>query len=151
MPPTQTRGKKTSTDSSDLQATEIEVNVLASINKKLDLLVTLHNEIRDLRSSLEFAHNHIKKLEQSNNSLQSIVKIMCGPGHKRKQDNERNYISLTNKKQNLIFSSMPEHLPDNPEPLIKEFVKIQLKPPPDPVNQITAFTISDHVSTKHPD
>lgn len=98
LQPKQEKKKTSSTDSSDLQTTEIEVNVLASIKKKLDLLVTLHNKIRHLQSSLEFAHNHIEKLEQSNNSFQSTVKIMCEPGHKRKQDNERNYISLTNKK-----------------------------------------------------
>lgn len=41
------RGKTTSsTDTSDLLTTDIEVSVLASINKKLDLLVALHNKIK---------------------------------------------------------------------------------------------------------
>lgn len=35
-----------STDTSDLLTTDIEVSVLASINKKLDLLVALHNKIK---------------------------------------------------------------------------------------------------------
>lgn len=48
---------------------------------------------------------------------------------------------------NLILSSIPEHLPDNPEPLIKEFVKIQLKPPPDTVNQIT-FHCVQHLRSR---
>lgn len=40
------RGKTTSsTDTSDL-TTDIEVSVLASINKKLDLLGALHNKIK---------------------------------------------------------------------------------------------------------
>lgn len=56
------RKKTSSTDASDLQTTEIEVSVLQSINKTLDLLVTLHNEIKELSSSLEFAHNCIEKL-----------------------------------------------------------------------------------------
>lgn len=56
------RKKTSSTDASDLQTTEIEVSVLQSINKTLDLLVTLHNEIKELSSNLEFAHNCIEKL-----------------------------------------------------------------------------------------
>lgn len=41
------RGKTTSsTDTSDL-TTDIEVSVLASINKKLDLLEALHNKIKN--------------------------------------------------------------------------------------------------------
>lgn len=56
------RKKTSSTDTSDLQTTEIEVSVLQSINKTLDLLVTLHNEIKELSLSLQFAHNCIEKL-----------------------------------------------------------------------------------------
>ena len=40
------RKKNSPTDTDDLQTTEIKVSVLSSIHKKLDLLVTLHNEIK---------------------------------------------------------------------------------------------------------
>ena len=49
------RKKNSSTDTNDLQTTEIEVFFRLLI-KKFDLLVTLHNEIKELRASLEFAH-----------------------------------------------------------------------------------------------
>lgn len=60
-------------DTSDLQTTELEVTALQSINKKLDFLVTPH-KIKGLCSILELAPNHIKKLQQSNNSLQTVKK-----------------------------------------------------------------------------
>ncbi len=75
--PSNKRKKTSSTDTDDLQTTtEVEVSVLQSINKKLDLLVTLHDKIKELRTSLDFAHNYIQKLEQSNNSLHTSVKTL---------------------------------------------------------------------------
>lgn len=61
------RGKTTSsTDTSDL-TTDIEVSVLASINKKLDLLGALHNKIKKkkLLSSLKCMHNYIEKFKKT--------------------------------------------------------------------------------------
>lgn len=40
-------------------------------------------------------------------------------------------------QDNLIFSSIPENSPDDPEAMVKDFMKIQLKLPPDAVNNIT--------------
>lgn len=59
--------KDSSTDTEDLQMKEVEVGVLRSINKKkIDLLVSPHKEIKEQKSSLEFAHKI--------NLLQSSVK-----------------------------------------------------------------------------
>lgn len=53
------RKTDSSTDTDGLQTTEIEVSILTSIIKKLDLLIPLHNEMKELKSSLEFTHNQI--------------------------------------------------------------------------------------------
>lgn len=44
-------------------------------------------------------------------------------------------------RDNLIFSGILKHPSDNPEALIKDFTKIQLKLPPDTVNQITIHRV----------
>lgn len=49
-------------DTSDLPTADTEV-VLMSIKNKLDLLVPLHNEIKDLGSSVDFMHRCIEKHE----------------------------------------------------------------------------------------
>lgn len=56
--------------------TKLKLRSGQSINNKLDLLVTLHNEIKDLCLSLEFAHTQIIHLKQSNNSLQTTIKAL---------------------------------------------------------------------------
>lgn len=74
------RGKTTSsTDTSDL-TTDIEVSVLASINKKLDLLGALHNKIN-------------KK-----NSYQVLNACITTSKNSRKQNHEGNDIEHPNKQ-----------------------------------------------------
>lgn len=46
-------------------------------------------------------------------------------------------IQTRNMHDNLIFTVIPEQSPDNPETLVKDFMKNQLKIPPDTVNKIT--------------
>ena len=49
------------TDTEDLATTtDVQVSVLESINKKLDVLSLLHQEIKELKASLEFTHRHIE-------------------------------------------------------------------------------------------
>lgn len=73
------RGKTTSsTDTSDL-TTDIEVSVLASINKKLDLLGALHNKIKK-------------------NSYQVLNACITTSKNSRKQNHEGNNIEHPNKQ-----------------------------------------------------
>lgn len=66
------RGKTTSsTDTSDL-TTDIEVSVLASINKKLDLLGAQHNKIKNLLSSLKCMHNYIEENKTMKETISNI-------------------------------------------------------------------------------
>lgn len=58
------RKKTSSTDTSDLPTTVIELSVLAYINNKLELLVTLHSEMKERSKSLEFAYEHIEQLKK---------------------------------------------------------------------------------------
>lgn len=46
-------------------------------------------------------------------------------------------IQTRSMRNNLIFSGLPEHPSENPEALIKDFLKTQLKLSPDIVNHIT--------------
>ncbi|KAK0134281.1 hypothetical protein N1851_030161 [Merluccius polli] len=73
QPDTKRRKSDSATDTDDLHTTEVEVGVLASINKKLDMLVTIYKELNDMRKSLEFAHNQIETLQQSNQDLKTSV------------------------------------------------------------------------------
>lgn len=71
QPDPKRRKRDSATDTNDLQTQEVEVSVLAIINKKLDMLVTIHEELNDMH--LEFAHNQIETLHQSNQELQTSV------------------------------------------------------------------------------
>lgn len=50
-------------------------------------------------------------------------------------------IQTRSMHDNLIFSGIPKHPSDNPETVIKDFMKTQLKLPPDTVNQITFYRV----------
>lgn len=127
--------KKTdsSTDTEHLGTTDIEVTLLGSINKKLDLLIPLHNE---LRASLAFAHNHITSLLKSNQERQSSVKSLNEQMQKATAENKQLKETVLDTQtrsihDNLIFSGISEKTPDRPEPLIKDFLTAHLKIPPD--------------------
>lgn len=141
-PSTKKRKTDSSTDTDDLQTTEVEVSVLASINKKLDLVVSLHEEIKDIRNSQEFAHHNIVTLQKSNQDLQNTVKTLDEQIHAISKENKtlkETMLDLQTRsmRDNLIFSGISEQTPDNPENLIKNFMKAQLKIPPDTVQNIT--------------
>lgn len=156
--PSNKQKKTTSTDTDDLQTTtEVEVSVLHSINKKLDLLVTLHNEIKELCTSLDFAQSYIEKLEQSNNTLHTSVETLTKNMDLVMKENRKMKetildIQTRSMRDNLIFSGIPENQPDNPETLIKDFIKTELKLPRDTVTRspFTVFTILAPATTTHP-
>lgn len=139
---TKKRKRDSATDTDDLQTTQIEVSVLTSINKKLDLLVSMHEEIKDMRKSLEFAHNQIETLQKSNQDLQASVKTLTQGLQNITAENKLMKetildIQTRSMRDNLIFSGIPETTPDNPEQLIKNFMSTQLQIPSETVENIT--------------
>lgn len=141
-PDSKRRKRDSATDTDDLHTTEVEVSVLASINKKLDILVTSHEELKDMRESLEFAHNQIGTLQQSNQELQTSITTLTQQMQKVSAENKQMKetildIQTRSMRDNLIFSGIPEISPDNPELQIQNFMHSQLKLPADVVQNIT--------------
>lgn len=147
QPDSKRRKRDSATDTTDLTTQEVEVSVLTNINKKLDMLITIHEELNDIRNSLELAHSQIAILQISNQELRTSVTSLT---------QQMEYVTAENKvmketildiqtrsmRDNLIFSGIPEpkdpvKTPDNPELLIKDFMLTQLKLPKDTVNLIT--------------
>lgn len=136
------RKKISSTNTSNLpQTTEIKVSILCSINTKLDLLVTLHNEIKELCSNLDFAHNN-----NDNNSYSSPTNLQSKLSAKKMDlvitENKIMKeiildIQSRSMRDNLIFSGIPGHPSDSPETQIKDFMTTQLKLPPNTVKHFT--------------
>ncbi len=134
--------RDSSTDTDDLQTTTTEVSLLDSINRKLDKLMELHKEVTDIRDSLEFAHNNIISLQQTNHDLQTSVKALSEQMHIVTKENKLLKESILDiqtrsMRDNLVFSGIPEKTPDNPETEIKEFMITHLKLPPATVQNIT--------------
>ena len=104
--------KRRRDSATDLQTQEVEVGVLASINKKLDRLVTLHEELNDTRNGLEYAHNQIETLQQSNHELQSSVTSLAQQMQNIATENKSmkgtvRDIQTRSMCDNLTFSGIP--------------------------------------------
>ncbi len=141
-PSKRNRKSDSSTDTDDLQTTTIEVSILASINKKLDLLIPLNDEIKEIRNSLEFAHQSIITLQKANQDLHKSVNTLNEQMHTVSKENKllkETVLDLQTRsmRDNLIFSGIPEQTPDDPETNIKTFMTTHLNLPPDTVNNIT--------------
>ncbi|KAL7380221.1 hypothetical protein ABVT39_013954 [Epinephelus coioides] len=65
--------KKTDSASDTQDLLSSEFSVLESINKKLEVLGMLHQEIKDLKVSLEFTYQQISDLQQNNAELRSTL------------------------------------------------------------------------------
>lgn len=116
--------------------------MLASINKKLDMLVSMHEEFSDMRKSLEFAHCQIESLQNSNRDLQTSVATLTQQMQNVTAENKHMKetildIQARSMRDNLIFSGIPEAETDNPELSIQHFMQNQLKLSPDVINKIT--------------
>lgn len=56
-PDSKRRKINSATDTTDLPTQEVEVSLLTNINKKVDLLITMHEELNNIRNSFELAHS----------------------------------------------------------------------------------------------
>lgn len=140
--PSKRKKADSSTDTQDLEVTDIQVSVLESINKKLDILSLLHQEIKDLKASLEFTHQQIEDLQRDNTELRSTLTAVTSEVNTLKKENKTLRetvldIQSRSMRDNLIFSGIPESTPDNPETLVKNFMVSALKIPAETVKNIT--------------
>lgn len=142
--------KKTdsSTDTDDLNVSEIKVSVslLESINNKLDILGMLHQEFKDLKSSLEFTYQQIGDLQKHNVELKTSVDTLTIQMQSLAKENKTMKetildIQTRSMRDNLIFSGIPDSTTDSPATLVKNFMQSALKLPLDTINQITFHRI----------
>lgn len=88
--------KKNVAYTNNLNTIDIQVSVLECINKRLDVLGMLHQEIKDLRKNLEFTHQQIgRETILNSNTLSSFLD---GCNTKRKENTEGDSPQHTNQK-----------------------------------------------------
>ncbi len=152
VPPENLAKRKTnsSTNTHDLKTTNIQINVLESINKKLEVLCLLLQEIKDLKVSLEFTHQQIDNLQRDNAELHStLASVSLEVDLLKKENNflKEPVLDIQNRSiwDNLIFTGIPKNAPDKPEALVRNCMVYTLKIPTDSVNNsgFTGFTGSD--------
>ena len=140
--PNKRKKKDSSTDTQDLDTSGIQLSVLESINKKLDVLGILHEEIKELRASLEFTHQQISDLQRDNSELCSALTSVNNEVSILQKENKFLKetvldIQTRSMRDNVIFSGIPESTQDNPESQLKHFLKSALKIPEETVKTIT--------------
>lgn len=126
----------------DATTTTIEVGLLESINNKLAILEILHQDIKDLKSSLEFSQSQIESLQKENNVMHTKLSELTTTINHLQNENKVLKESILDlqcrsMRDNLVFSGIPEQTEDNPEHAIKDFMHSTLKLPKEIVNNIT--------------
>ena len=137
--PAKRRKKRdSSTDTADLGE---EVSVLDSINKKLDLLFVLHQEIRDLKESLEFTQQQLQEVQQDNAELRSALTSVSSEVEQLRKNNRELKetildVQARSMRDNLIFSGIPEKAQEDPEAQVRSFLVDALKMSAETANNI---------------
>ncbi|KAI2657430.1 M-phase phosphoprotein 9 [Labeo rohita] len=144
----------------DPTMTTIEVGLLESINNKLAILEILHQDINDLKSSLEFSQSQIESLQKENNEMHTKISELTKTINSLKTENKLLKEAILDiqcrMRDNLFFSGIPEQTQDNPEQAIKDFMHSTLKLPKETVNNITFHRVhrlgsnNKNLDTKHP-
>lgn len=119
--------REDSAESEDNITTSIEVCVLESINNKLAILELLHQDIKDLKASLEFSQTQIESIQNENKELQNKITTITTQLVQITEENKfmkETILDLQcrSMRDNLIFSGIPEQAQDNPEKTIKDFM-----------------------------
>lgn len=138
--PAKRKKADSSTDTTDLMT--VDIGVLESINKKLEMVAIVYDEIKELKASLEFTYQQIGDLQRDNAELRSVVSSISSEVDLLKKENKllkETVLDVQSRsmRDNLIFSGIPETTPDNPEVEVKKFLASALKIPTDTVNSIT--------------
>lgn len=141
----QRRQKRPSTSSPEQEIMmEVESALMKSINErlgKLDILVELQNDLRELKKSLEFSQAQIEDLRKENDSLKGTV-LTIQKEMKIIQKESRQYkaalldIQCRSMRENVIFSGLDETENDNPELVLRDFMCQKLKLPENTVHDI---------------
>lgn len=145
-----------SAESEDGTTTTIEVGLLESINNKLAILELLHQDIKDLKTSLEFSQSQIDSLQKDNKEMHTKISELTATithitnENKLLKDSVLD-IQCRSMRDNLIFSGIPEQIQDNPEQAIKDFMHSSLKLPLESVNNITFHRVHRLGSNKNAD
>lgn len=113
-------------DAQDLTPTDLRV--LEFINKKLDVLGLLHEEIKDLKESLEFTYQQISGLQRDNFELRSTLSSFISQGDFLKKENKLQKeavldVQSRSMRDSLIFSAILKNNPDNSEAQVKKFME----------------------------
>ncbi|ROL41525.1 hypothetical protein DPX16_6923 [Anabarilius grahami] len=125
------RRREDSADAED-STTTVEVSLLQSINNKLAILELLHQDIKELKTSLEFSQSQIETLEKENNGLQTKITMLTSKVNNLTSENNQMKetildLQCRSMRDNFIFLGIPETTQGNPEETIKEFMHSTLK------------------------
>lgn len=106
------RGRRdVSTQSEDGLETTVQVSLLESINAKLSVLELLHDDIKDLKASLQFSQSQIDTLQTENSELKETVKTLSTQITRVFDENKSIKTTLLDlqcrsMRDNLIFSGI---------------------------------------------
>ena len=155
--PNKRQKRHSSSSSSGEEIMEIEISMIRSINErlgKLDILVELQDDIRELRKSLEFSQAQITDLRKENDTLKGTV-LSLQNGLLAVQKETRLHketlldIQCRAMRENIIFSGLNEEENDKPELVLREFMCQKLKLPVETVQNI-AFVRVHRLGGKGP-
>lgn len=143
------RNRSASSESAEEQTMEVEISLMQSINErlgKLDILVELQKDLRDLRQSLEFSQAQIDDLRKENDSLKGTVFVIQKTLETVTKENKQLRetvldVQTRSMRDNLIFSGIPERENDDAEQSIREFMCHQLKLSQKSVHEISFLRV----------
>ena len=125
---------------------EVDASVFESINarlSKLDMLDALQQDLRELRTSLEYSQKQIDDLSKENAFLKGEVEKAQQSAASITLDNKKMNETLLDMqcrsmRDNLIFSGIEEgNGTDTPEETVRHFMTNNLKMSPEVVRDIT--------------
>lgn len=136
--------------------TTVEVSLLESINNKLAILELLHQDIKELKTSLEFSQSQIETLQKENNELQTMIATLTSKVNNLTSENIKMKetildLQCRSMRDNLIFSGIPETTQEKTEETVKEFIHSTLKLPMTTVNTISFHRVHriGQINTDH--
>lgn len=143
-PPTKKRKSSCGTE----QTMEVDISLMRSINErlgKLEILVEMQQDLRDLRASLEFSQAQIDDIRKENEALKrSMVSIENTTAKVTRENKQLKEMLLDiqsrSMRENLMFSGIPEVTInggiEDADKTIRDFMCKELKLPSPTVQNI---------------
>ncbi|XP_077411427.1 adenylate kinase 7 isoform X15 [Vanacampus margaritifer] len=140
--PSKKRKNDSATDTDDLTTTEVSVSMLESINKKLEVLSLICEDVKGLKVSIEFFSQQVSDLQRDNAEIHSTLVTVSAELETVKKENKMLKetildVQSRSMQDNLIFLGISENTSDNPEVEIKKIMTTSLKIPQETVNNIS--------------